>query len=166
MGAFERALRRMRAVWGDGGAPELWSGTHGAPMLRVTGRLADGWSASPAVLDDDGLRAGQRHVDEALRRAGREPAAVRRVLTVAADLSGPARVAALVGRIAGWHEHLAFDTFVLGPVRAQEAPVRRWLEEVVPAVRERCGPAQEPGSGSTGVPLVTSATARGTAVGT
>ncbi len=58
----------------------LWIGALGPRMLRLTGRFADGWL--PRVLDLDLAETHDRHrvIDEAARRAGRDPADVRRVL--------------------------------------------------------------------------------------
>ena len=53
-------------------------------MMRVVGRLADGWIPCLPRLPLDEVLPKQAAIDEAARKAGRDPAAIRRV----ANLNG------------------------------------------------------------------------------
>jgi alkanesulfonate monooxygenase SsuD/methylene tetrahydromethanopterin reductase-like flavin-dependent oxidoreductase (luciferase family) len=111
---------------------ELWIGAYRPRMLRLTGRRGDGWLPSLSYLDLDRVPDQHRLVDEAAREAGRDPAAVRRILN--ASVSGPP---------AGWPDQLArlsaglgFDTLVLSvPGDDPIGFVRRLGEETAPATR-------------------------------
>jgi hypothetical protein len=111
-------------------------------MLRLTGRLADGWVPSAAYLPVSELPAKTRIVDEAARRAGRDPAEIRRVYNVDGDF-GLRGDALLQGPPAAWVEPLVdlvlthgMSAFLLSVSPTATADVRRFAEEVVPAVRE------------------------------
>jgi alkanesulfonate monooxygenase SsuD/methylene tetrahydromethanopterin reductase-like flavin-dependent oxidoreductase (luciferase family) len=62
----------------------IWLGAYGPRMLRVTGRLANGWLPSLGFgkFTEDELAARRAAVDAAARAAGREPSDVRRALNV------------------------------------------------------------------------------------
>ena len=62
----------------------VWLGAYGPRMMRVVGRLADGWIPSLPRLPLDQVLPKQDAIDEAARKAGRDPAAIRRV----ANLNG------------------------------------------------------------------------------
>ena len=110
----------------------LWIGAYGPRMLRLTGRLADGWLPSLGRLDAEEIGAMHARVDEAAERAGREPSAVKRV----------ANTAALEGPPDGWADQLlraaelGFETLIV-PVPDDDpvAFIRRLGEDVVPAIR-------------------------------
>ena len=53
-------------------------------MVRIVGRLADGWIPSLPRLPLEEVPARQDAIDEAARKAGRDPARIRRV----ANLNG------------------------------------------------------------------------------
>ena len=53
-------------------------------MLRVTGRLADGWLPSLGNLEEDTIAERQRAIDEAAQTAGRDPGDIRRLINVSA----------------------------------------------------------------------------------
>jgi alkanesulfonate monooxygenase SsuD/methylene tetrahydromethanopterin reductase-like flavin-dependent oxidoreductase (luciferase family) len=80
----------------------LWLGAYGPRMLRLTGRLGDGWLPSLGNLPEDDIARRQSIVDEAARRAGRDPADVVRAINVGGDdlavWLDPEHVAALAGR--------------------------------------------------------------------
>jgi alkanesulfonate monooxygenase SsuD/methylene tetrahydromethanopterin reductase-like flavin-dependent oxidoreductase (luciferase family) len=158
--ALEEAMAILRAFWAAGDAVTLeghhytvkgakpgpppahpigiWLGAYGPRMLRLTGRLANGWLPSLGgryLTPDD---APRRHaiVDEAAREAGREPSAVERAVNVMA----------LAGDPQGWPEQLArvvelgFTTLLVG-LPSQDAPavVRRLGEDVRPRLLELVG---------------------------
>jgi len=56
----------------------IWLGAYGPRMLRVTGRLADGWLPSVPRLPLDELLQRHAAVDEAARAAGRDPGEIVR----------------------------------------------------------------------------------------
>ena len=123
---------------------EIWLGAYKPRMLRVTGRLADGWIPSMGYLPPDELGARSNAVDEAAREAGRDPAEVRHAYNVSGaitdgergdgPLDGPTEH--WVETLSGWAERLAVDTFVLWPSGNDPAgQVERFARDVVPAVR-------------------------------
>jgi alkanesulfonate monooxygenase SsuD/methylene tetrahydromethanopterin reductase-like flavin-dependent oxidoreductase (luciferase family) len=114
----------------------LWLGAYGPRMLRVTGRLADGWlpSVGGSYLAADDVPAMQSAIDESARRAGRDPKEVKRV----ANLMG------LDGEPSSWLDQLlaasalGFETLLVGvPDEGAEDFIRRLGEDVAPAFRER-----------------------------
>ena len=93
----ERPLRLDGEHYGLAGAQpgpapahpiELWIGGFKSRMLRLTGRLGDGWLPTVGYLDLADAHDSHRVIDEAASRAGRDPGDVRRVLN--AGVSGPA----------------------------------------------------------------------------
>jgi alkanesulfonate monooxygenase SsuD/methylene tetrahydromethanopterin reductase-like flavin-dependent oxidoreductase (luciferase family) len=74
----------------------LWIGGYQPRMLRLTGRLGDGWLPTAGYLDLADAHDRHRVIDEAARRAGRDPGEVRRLLN--AEVKGPA---------SGWAGQLA-----------------------------------------------------------
>ena len=71
---------------------EIWLGGYKPRMLRLIGRAADGWLPSLGYLQPKGLGAANAVIDEAAAEAGRDPAAVRRLLNVSGSFSRPGRV--------------------------------------------------------------------------
>jgi hypothetical protein len=104
-------------------------------MLRLTGRLADGWLPSLGRVEPDQLAELNAVIDGAAEHAGRPPQAVRRMLNVFEGhdyLRGTSpdqseRLASLT------LEH-GTSTFILGTDDASR--LRRFAEEVMPAIRE------------------------------
>ena len=114
----------------------LWIGAYGPRMLRLTGRLGDGWlpSLGPHYLSAEDVPGTQRTIDEAARAAGREPSEVRRAVNVMRLEGDQSQWAEQLVRIA---TELRFETLLVGP--SGEDPVdsvRRLGEEVAPRVRE------------------------------
>jgi alkanesulfonate monooxygenase SsuD/methylene tetrahydromethanopterin reductase-like flavin-dependent oxidoreductase (luciferase family) len=117
----------------------IWLGAYGPRMLRMTGRLADGWlpSLGSHYLAAEDVPRGHAAIDQAARRAGRDPAAIERALNVMA----------LGGEPTGWADQLAhiaielrFTTlFVSVPAEDPVGFVRRLGEDVAPRVRELVG---------------------------
>ena len=111
---------------------ELWVGGYRPRMLRLTGRLADGWLPSLSHLGVENIAAAHRAIDEAATRAGRDPRAVRRVLNVGLDGS-PAGWAEWMARLAVEHR---FDTLIVDvPEEKSLDFIRRLGEDVAPATR-------------------------------
>ena len=165
--ALEEAITIIREVWAadkpggvffDGkhyrawGAPRgpapahdvgIWVGAGMPRMLRLVGRRADGWSVPIRLFLPGGpptLAEPNRVIDEAAAAAGRDPSAVRRILTFPGRFSR-LRGGLLDGPPAQWAEELAdmalrygVGAFVLGSDEA--ATIERFAAEVVPATRE------------------------------
>jgi alkanesulfonate monooxygenase SsuD/methylene tetrahydromethanopterin reductase-like flavin-dependent oxidoreductase (luciferase family) len=155
--ALEEAIAILRAFWsgersvnfdGDhyrvrgakpGPAPAhpigIWVGAYGPRMLRLTGRLGDGWLPSLGegyMRREDALRM-HAAVDEGAKAAGREPAQIERAVNVMA-LEGPAQSwPDALARIAS---ELRFSTILVGvPADEPIEFVRRLGEEVAPRLR-------------------------------
>jgi alkanesulfonate monooxygenase SsuD/methylene tetrahydromethanopterin reductase-like flavin-dependent oxidoreductase (luciferase family) len=81
----------------------LWVGAYRPRMLRLTGRLGDGWLPSLGRLPPDEIAARHQIIDEAARRAGRDPSDIVRAVNVGGDDPGvwldPERVAGLADRL-------------------------------------------------------------------
>jgi alkanesulfonate monooxygenase SsuD/methylene tetrahydromethanopterin reductase-like flavin-dependent oxidoreductase (luciferase family) len=83
----------------------LWVGAYGPRMLRLTGRLGDGWlpSIGGSYLPQDEVPERQRVIDEAARRAGRDPSEIVRAanlgLSGSEDWLDAERIADLAARL-------------------------------------------------------------------
>jgi alkanesulfonate monooxygenase SsuD/methylene tetrahydromethanopterin reductase-like flavin-dependent oxidoreductase (luciferase family) len=83
----------------------LWVGAYGQRMLRLTGRLGDGWlpSVGGSYLAAEDVPERQRTIDEAARRAGRAPGDIVRAANVglggSADWLDADRIADFAGRL-------------------------------------------------------------------
>jgi alkanesulfonate monooxygenase SsuD/methylene tetrahydromethanopterin reductase-like flavin-dependent oxidoreductase (luciferase family) len=162
--ALEEAIAVMRLLWGgeravrfagdhyrlDGAHPGpapsrpigVWLGAYGPRMLELTGRLADGWLPSSGFLAPDRLGDAGRRVDDAAAAAGRPATAVRRIYNVSGEITdGPSR-GFLQGPAGQWVDELSalvldegMDSFVLWADAPRRAQMRRFAEDVAPAVR-------------------------------
>ncbi|NUR17869.1 MAG: LLM class flavin-dependent oxidoreductase [Dermatophilaceae bacterium] len=165
--ALVEAIRIIRAAWGQGpdhpGARsvtmegehysvkgmhagpfpvhpvEIWLGAYRPRMLRVTGRLADGWLPSQGYAEPDALPGLNAVIDEAAEAAGRGPQAIRRMYNVFGQFGTGSGF--LRGTADDWAEQLAelslaagMSTYVLGT--DDPDVLRRFAAEVAPAVRE------------------------------
>ncbi|NLG22966.1 MAG: LLM class flavin-dependent oxidoreductase [Actinomycetales bacterium] len=137
-GQFHRAVGAKR-----GPAPAhdvgIWLGAYKPRMLRVTGRLADGWLPSEGYLQsDDDLRVGNEIIDEAADGAGREPRDIRRLLNITPPRGG---TDAWVDRLTELALDYGVDTFIL----AADDPdgIQVFGQEVAPAVRELVATARQ-----------------------
>jgi alkanesulfonate monooxygenase SsuD/methylene tetrahydromethanopterin reductase-like flavin-dependent oxidoreductase (luciferase family) len=111
-------------------------------ILNLTGRVADGWLPSLAYLPDGpaSLKAMNKHIDEGAASAGREPAAVRRLLNISGQFARNGR-SLLNGPPQQWAEDLAGLTLEYGItgfiLAADDAPtIELFASEVAPATRE------------------------------
>lgn len=110
------------------GNVEIWLGAYQSRMLRLTGRVADGWIPSSPACPPEALGAANSIIDDAATASGRSPAAVRPGLQHRAGFQRGAT------RRTG--SHPGISVFLL--YRAQSADViERFAHEVVPAVRDR-----------------------------
>jgi hypothetical protein len=120
----------------------IWLGALKPRMLRLIGRKADGWLPSLMYLEDPhgDLERGNRTIDEAAIKAGRDPREIRRLLNVAGSFA-PVGSGFLQGPPEQWVEELlpfvldhGVSTFIL----AADDPgaIALWGTEVAPALRE------------------------------
>lgn len=116
----------------------IWVGAYKPRMLRLTGELADGWLPSLGYIDPAGLRAGNNAIDDAARRAGRDPATIRRILTIGV----PVEPADLPDLLTGFAINEGMDTFILtGP--PTESALRQLATDVFPRVRDAVARARK-----------------------
>jgi alkanesulfonate monooxygenase SsuD/methylene tetrahydromethanopterin reductase-like flavin-dependent oxidoreductase (luciferase family) len=126
----------------------IWLGAYGPRMMRVVGRLADGWIPSIPRLPLDEVPAKQAAIDEAAEAAGRDPFAIRRIANVSGRITDPGEGATgfLEGPVEHWVEELTrlvskfrFDGFVLASDPGDPEQIERFGTEVAPAVRAAVG---------------------------
>jgi alkanesulfonate monooxygenase SsuD/methylene tetrahydromethanopterin reductase-like flavin-dependent oxidoreductase (luciferase family) len=121
----------------------IWVGAFRPRMLRLVGRLADGWLPTIAGLKPGALTVGNAAIDAAAVEAGRDPHAIRRLLNVG-RADAPARDTALeLTRLALEDGIGSFIVTVTDP-RA----ILDFAAEVAPRVREAVRQARERGSGN------------------
>ncbi|MFI6737011.1 LLM class flavin-dependent oxidoreductase [Nonomuraea sp. NPDC050451] len=134
----------------------IWLGAYKPRMLRLTGRLADGWLPSLPYLQDIGkLGEGNAIIDEAAAEAGRSPRDIRRLLNLGEELP-----AAQLAEIALTYGVSVFILAVNDPARLQ-----RFAQETAPAVRElvaaeRAPAAPPPSTAQSAAPSAASPTAK------
>jgi alkanesulfonate monooxygenase SsuD/methylene tetrahydromethanopterin reductase-like flavin-dependent oxidoreductase (luciferase family) len=109
----------------------VWVGAYKPRMLRLTGRLADGWLPSLSYLQPGQLTQGNALIDQAEAEAGREPGAIRRLLNIGGEVSAAPDGAERLAELALTE---GISTFIL----ASDDPdtISGFAAEVVPAVRE------------------------------
>jgi alkanesulfonate monooxygenase SsuD/methylene tetrahydromethanopterin reductase-like flavin-dependent oxidoreductase (luciferase family) len=106
----------------------IWVGAGMPRMLRLVGRLADGWSVPINLFLPGGpptLAAPNRIIDDAATAAGRDPAAIRRILHFPPVFS-PEQLADMALRY-------GIGTFVVGT--EDPAVIEHFATEVAPATR-------------------------------
>ena len=146
--ALSEAIDVIRALWSPGEEPlsvagehyrlaqadhgpapahpaEIWLGAYKPRMLRLTGTKADGWLPSQSYAPPESLGELGAVIDAAAERAGRDPAAVRRLYNVKPDLG-----AEELARLATEH---GTSTFILMSDDADE--LKRFATETAPRVR-------------------------------
>ena len=156
--ALEEAIAILRAFWSGersitvegehysvrgakpGPAPAhpigLWVGAYGPRMLRLTGRLGDGWlpSLGEGYMDPADAPRMQAAVDEGAERAGRDPAEIERAVNAMALDGEPGGWADQLARVA----ELGFTTILVSvPGEGGDDFVRRLGEDVAPRLREQ-----------------------------
>jgi alkanesulfonate monooxygenase SsuD/methylene tetrahydromethanopterin reductase-like flavin-dependent oxidoreductase (luciferase family)/hemerythrin-like domain-containing protein len=168
--ALEEAIQTIRALWTPGERVSfagkhyslnqatpgpiplheigIFVGSYKPRMLRLTGRLADGWIPTSTYAAPEALEELQNIIDEAAVNAGRVPADVRRWYNIFGSFTSR-EPGFLQGRPSQWIEELTELTievgisgFILGPGAAAESDLRRFAEEVAPGVREAVAAAR------------------------
>jgi alkanesulfonate monooxygenase SsuD/methylene tetrahydromethanopterin reductase-like flavin-dependent oxidoreductase (luciferase family) len=117
----------------------IYLGAYRPRMLRLTGRLADGWlpSLGDHYLHPEDAPNSHAAIDEAARAAGRDPSEIERALNVMELTAAPASWAEELARIS---EELRFSTLLVGvPEEDPVTFVRRLGEETAPRLRELLG---------------------------
>ena len=119
----------------------IWLGVYGPRALELAGRVADGWVPSlrgelQPILD---MTA---RLDDSAAAAGRDPAALRRILNVNGVITDGPTDGLLRGPVDQWVDQLTdlavgpgFDTFVFWADDPAQLPL--FAEDVVPAVRRQ-----------------------------
>jgi alkanesulfonate monooxygenase SsuD/methylene tetrahydromethanopterin reductase-like flavin-dependent oxidoreductase (luciferase family) len=120
----------------------IWVGAYKPRILRMTGRLADGWLPSLGYLENGpaDLAEMNRHIDEGAARAEREPSAIRRMLNINGQFATQGG-GFLVGPPAQWAQQLAevaTEYGISGFIVAADDPytIEAFGQEVAPTVRE------------------------------
>ena len=121
----------------------IWLGAYGPRMMRVVGRLADGWIPSLPRMPLEEVPAKRRAMEEAAEKAGRDPSAIRRIANISGRITGGgAPTGWLEGPPEHWVEELTgltsehgFDGFILSLGDEPHEQIARLGEEVAPAVR-------------------------------
>jgi alkanesulfonate monooxygenase SsuD/methylene tetrahydromethanopterin reductase-like flavin-dependent oxidoreductase (luciferase family) len=120
----------------------IWIGAYKPRILKLTGRVADGWLPSLGYIPSGpaGLKEMNKHIDEGAAAAGRDPAAVRRLLNISGQfartgrslLNGPPQQRA--EDLAGLTLEYGITGFILAADDA--ATIELFAAEVAPATRE------------------------------
>lgn len=151
--ALEEAIRVIRAIWAvdePGGATvdgEFYRvrgakrgpasphpigiaiGAYGPRMLRLTGRVADGWIPSFGYLKKpNALTDMNRRIDDGAESAGRSPTDIRRWINIDAEAATP-------DTLVGLALEEGMSGFILASDDASE--MERFAAETIPDVRER-----------------------------
>jgi alkanesulfonate monooxygenase SsuD/methylene tetrahydromethanopterin reductase-like flavin-dependent oxidoreductase (luciferase family) len=113
----------------------IWLGVYGPRMLRLAGRAADGWLPSLSYLGIENADARQQALDEAARRANRDPSEIRRALNVTLE-GDPDRWVDTLVSLASEHR---FETLIASAEGDPRDLIRRLGEDVAPRVREALG---------------------------
>jgi alkanesulfonate monooxygenase SsuD/methylene tetrahydromethanopterin reductase-like flavin-dependent oxidoreductase (luciferase family) len=121
---------------------KLWVGAYGPKMIDLIGRVGDGWVPSLSYIPLPRIKELQQRIDDAAARAGRDPAAIERILNINGQITDGTSGGLLNGPVDQWVDDLTTLTFEYGMnayvLMANELQqIRRFAEEVVPQVRER-----------------------------
>jgi alkanesulfonate monooxygenase SsuD/methylene tetrahydromethanopterin reductase-like flavin-dependent oxidoreductase (luciferase family) len=137
--------------------PDIWTGSVGPRSLAATGRVADGWIPSHAAdwLSPRFLSC-RPVIDEAAAAAGRDPSAIRTVFNFPGRITDRPLAATrtpegrwIGGSVDQWIEELSgavlghhaagFILFSPDGGAPDELSLKRWANEIVPAVRAAGG---------------------------
>src|SRR4051794_12202256 len=121
----------------------IWLGAYGPRMMRVVGRLADGWIPSLPRLPLEDVPKKRQAIDEAAEKASRDPSKIRRIANVSGTITdGGATNGWLDGPAEHWVEDLTrltsehgFDGFILSVGDDAAEQIARFGADVAPVVR-------------------------------
>jgi alkanesulfonate monooxygenase SsuD/methylene tetrahydromethanopterin reductase-like flavin-dependent oxidoreductase (luciferase family) len=141
----------------------IWLGAFRPRMIRLVGRMADGWIPSLGPLSPEDLTAGNQLIDAAAEAAGRDPSQIRRVLNVQGVIGegrtppggrlpvGYIQVGEpLAGPPEWWAETLTgfaedgFDTLVFWPIDPSPQQVELFAADVVPLLSSHIPDRRDP----------------------
>jgi alkanesulfonate monooxygenase SsuD/methylene tetrahydromethanopterin reductase-like flavin-dependent oxidoreductase (luciferase family) len=121
----------------------IWLGAYGPRMVNLTGAKADGWLPSVPRLPLEEIPKRQQAIDEAAQRAGRDPAAIRRIANVSGQITDGPSAGILNGPARQWVDDLRrlkhdyrFDTFIFWGDGDPDDQLKRFAEDVVPRARQ------------------------------
>ncbi|MFM1722996.1 LLM class flavin-dependent oxidoreductase [Rhodococcus sp. PAM 2766] len=109
----------------------VWIGGYKPRMLRLIGKIGDGWLPSLGYIDDDGIASASAAIDDAATAAGRDPARIRRILNVGDEIPRDE----LSQQLTALALNHGIDTFVLGGAASNEQ-LTYLAQEVFPRVRD------------------------------
>ena len=162
--SIEEAIKIMRLVWSkeqslrfDGELYSLkgmrpgphpvhpigiWVGAGGPRMLKLVGRLADGWVPSLFWAPPERLPELHGRIDAGAAEAGRQPEEIKRVYNLSGNI-GAEGDGLLEGSVSKWVEQLTWfvlefgmDTFIYWPSDDHVRQIEVFASDVAPAVRE------------------------------
>jgi alkanesulfonate monooxygenase SsuD/methylene tetrahydromethanopterin reductase-like flavin-dependent oxidoreductase (luciferase family) len=183
VGALEEAIQIMRLIWNiDAGSYRatfngkfyqldgaetgprpfhpirIWLGVYGPKMLRLTGRLGDGWTSSYGYAPPEQIPRMQQTIDQSLAAAERKTKEVRRNYNLAGIiLESDTKKAGqqqgrmmngeqdriLVGSVNFWidtiakfYKDLQMDSFTFWPANESSEQVDLFAKKVIPKVKE------------------------------
>ena len=124
----------------------IWLGAYGPRMMRVVGRLADGWIPSLPRMPVEDVPPKQSAIDDAARAAGRDPKSIRRIANLSGQITDADHSGWLDGPVDHWVEELTklvteygFDGFIVSAGDDWAEQIERLAADVVPAVRSATG---------------------------
>ena len=123
----------------------IWLGVYRRRGLGLVGRVADGWVPSLGRTTVTALASASRLIDEAAVAASRDPDAITRVLNLGGTITdGDRGDDPLTGPVEHWVSELTalatdagIDSFVFWAPDNRADQVRRFADEVAPALRAR-----------------------------
>jgi alkanesulfonate monooxygenase SsuD/methylene tetrahydromethanopterin reductase-like flavin-dependent oxidoreductase (luciferase family) len=136
----------------------IWTGAVGPRMMRLIGRLTDGWvNPLSTYTSSDEIKGRQRLIDESAKKNGRLPESIRRIAQVVGVIDDQERSEMsekkpfflhekrpFVGSVSNWvdwlvssYKDLGLDTFIFWPSAEgeEEGQIRIFAEQVVPKLR-------------------------------
>jgi alkanesulfonate monooxygenase SsuD/methylene tetrahydromethanopterin reductase-like flavin-dependent oxidoreductase (luciferase family) len=130
---------------------DIWIGAYKPRMLRLTGRLANGSLPTLGYLPGGfaDLAEMNKLIDEGAAQAGRDPAAIRRLLNISGQFANSGNGSPLNGPPQQWAEELATVALEYGVssfILAADDPttIELFARDVAPATRELVAAARSP----------------------